>query len=346
MTRSLRRPAVPWRALALLTALALGPAACDVEWGGGWITLEDPSPPTPEAVVEGEAPPAPLPDGPLLYMVGLREDGRATLAPIARITGDSLASLELPSPIDEEYRARFEAAFLRPGAELALVAGGARVGSLIIETGPAAAPADCPSAGVAQAVLPPGAYMPSLGFGVPLDMAPVELGRATPREPVGRMATYGPILAEQLLRADGVARPFLAQRAALEAVPSGDSLRSMAATYLINDTLAAAAPRGEAASLFFLARDEVGRGFVPVWREVRSYRTAEEKQAFAYVDWLELAGARFDFVRLIESEGERLSASRAPSDWRERTSLAERELVWTEDAGCAARGLLSSGEAP
>jgi hypothetical protein len=279
-------------------------------------------------------------------MVGLRKDGRAALTPIARIAGDSLISLELPTPIDEEYRARFDAEFLRAGAELALVAGGARIGSLIIESGPATAAPNCPSVGVAQAVLPPGAFVPSLGFGVVLDLAPVELGRAMPREPVGRMATYGPILAEQLLRADGVARPFLAQRAALEAIPSGDSLRSMAATYLINDTLAASAPRGDAAALFFLARDDRGRGFVPVWKEVRTYRTEEEKQAFVYVDWLELAGTRFDFLRLIEGAGERLSASRAPSDWRERTSLAEREMVWMEEAGCAARGLLSGGEAP
>ncbi len=326
-----------WRRLQLL-ALSLGCVACEVEWGGGRLALEDPSPPEPEPVVEGEAPPPPLPEAPLLYVVRLRPDGRALAAPTARITADSagavgLAALDLPSPIDDEYRQRFAATFFTAGRELALIAGGKRIGSLVLDE-PAGAPPGCLAAAAAQAFLPPGAYVPAIGFGVPLNLAPAAVGRASVRDPTNRMVTFGPVLAEQLLRASGEQRPFLAQRMALEAVAGEDTVAVMAATYLINDSLAIVPPLRDAASLFFLARHEPTRGFVPVWREVRTYRTAEEKEAFAFFDWLELQGVRFDFVRRFDASSERLAASRAPEDWRDRLTLAQRELEWAESSAC------------
>lgn len=339
------RPHAPpgWRSLPLL-AVALACAACEVEWGGGRLALEDPSPPEPEPVVEGEAPPPPLPEAPLLYVVRLRPNGRALVAPTARITSDStgsigLASLDLPSPIDDEYRQRFAHAFFTAGSELAFIGSGKRIGSLVLEE-PANAPAGCLAAAAAQALLPPGAYLPAIGFGVPLDLAPAAVERASPRDPTNRMVTFGPVLAEQLLRASGEVRPFLARRMALEAIASEDTVAAMAATYLINDSLAVGPPAREASSLFFLARYEATRGFVPVWREVRSYRTADEKEAFAYLDWLELQGVRFDFLRGFDGSSERLSASRAPEDWRERLALADRELEWTETSACPVLTLL------
>ncbi len=325
-------PRLPWLALVLACT------ACEVEWGGGRLALEDPSPPEPEPEVEGEAPPPPLPAAPLLYVVRLRPDGRAVVAPTASIASDSagevsLATLDLPSPLDEEYNQRFVDAFFTPGSELALIAGGRRIGSLVLEE-PANVPAGCLTAASAQAFLPPGAHVPSIAFGVPLDLAPAAVGRASIRDPSNRMVTFGPVLAEQLLRAGGEQRPFLAQRMAMEAIAGSDTVATMAATYLINDSLAAGPPLREAASLFFLARHEPTRGFVPVWREVRRYRTAEEKEAFAYVDWLELEGVRFDFLRRYDGSSELLTASRAPEDWRDRLSLARRELEWTEPSTC------------
>ena len=71
------------RFLALLAVLALGLplAACDVEWGGAQIALEDPAPeeeaedtPEEEAVI-------PLPAGPLLYRVQTDDVGTATVVP-------------------------------------------------------------------------------------------------------------------------------------------------------------------------------------------------------------------------------------------------------------------------
>ena len=60
----------------------------------------------------------------------------------------------------------------------------------------------------------------------------------------------------------------------------------------------------------------------------------EEKEAFAYLDWLELQGVRFDFVRRFDASSERLAASRAPEDWRDRLTLAQRELEWAESSAC------------
>ena len=122
----------------------------------------------------------------------------------------------------------------------------------------------------------------------------------------------------------------------LEAAAGEGTTAAMAATYLINDSLAVGPPSGDAASLFFLARYEATRGFVPVWSEVRTYRSGDDKQALAYLDWLELQGTRFDFVRLFDGTGERLSASRAPDGWRESLELTDRELDWTGSSTCPA----------
>ncbi len=325
------------RALALL----LASAACEVQWGGGRLALENPAPPEPEtSAEEGEPAPAPLPEAPLLYLVRLGGAGQGHLAAIARIAGDSLAQLELPTPMPEEFRERFEQAFLPAGRELALVVGGKRIGSVVVGE-PASDRANCLSVASVQALLPPGISVPEISFAVPLALSPVRIGRATDRRPSNPMATFGPVLAEQLLRAEGVARPFLAQRMTLEAVAGPDTLLEMAATYLINDSLAPGPPRGDAASLFFLARRETTRGYLPVWSEVRTYGTAAGKEAFAYLDWLELNGSRFDFVKVVRGSNEGFSASRAPEDWRSRLSLTERRFTWTEPPECPTLELLN-----
>lgn len=322
-------------------ALLVGVAACEVQWGGGRLALEDPSPPEPmPAAEEGEPAPAPLPGRPLLYLARLGGDGRGHLAAITGIDGDSLVPIEFPAPIPGEFRERFEQAFLPAGRELALVVGGRRIGSVVVAE-PASDRANCLSIASVQAIVPPGTSVPRIGFAVPLDLAPTSIGRAVDRAPSNRMVTFGPVLAEQLLRANGVARPFLAQRMALEAVGGPDTLPEMAATYLINDSLAPGPPRGDAASLFFLARREPTRGYLPVWSEVRTYDVAQGKEAFAYLDWLEIAGFRFDFVTAVRGSNEGLSASRAPEDWRSRLSLAERDFVWREPPQCPALELLS-----
>lgn len=305
------------------------------------MALENPAPPEPEtSAEEGEPAPAPLPEAPLLYLVRLGGAGQGHLAAIARIAGDSLAQLELPTPMPEEFRERFEQAFLPAGRELALVVGGKRIGSVVVGE-PASDRANCLSVASVQALLPPGISVPEISFAVPLALSPVRIGRATDRRPSNPMATFGPVLAEQLLRAEGVARPFLAQRMTLEAVAGPDTLLEMAATYLINDSLAPGPPRDNATSLFFLARRETTRGYLPVWSEVRTYGTAAGKEAFAYLDWLELNGSRFDFVKAVRGSNEGLSASRAPEDWRSRLSLTERRFMWTEPPECPTLELLN-----
>lgn len=340
MIRAPSRPAPLAPSVAVLAA-ALATGACEVQWGGGRVALEDPSPPQPEAAgEETEAPPAPLPDAPLLYFARLRTDGAGVVAPIARLGADSVKALDAPRPPTEEYRERFEAAFLQPGTELALVAGGRRIGSLVVGE-PASEHPRCLFVSHVQAILPPGAAVPEAGFALPLELAPERIGRVPGREPTSRMTTFGPVLAEQLLRADGIPRPYLAQRMSLAAVAGPDTALELAATYLINDSLRVGAPQGEAVSLFYLARREPTRGYVPVWREVRAYAEAGNKEAMVYVDWLEAGGTRFDFVNIIGGTEERLSVSRAPPDWRDRMGLAERRFEWVEPAECPAVQALS-----
>ena len=74
---------------------------------------------------------------------------------------------------------------------------------------------------------------------------------------------------------------------------------------------------------------------------MRTYRAADQKEAFAYLDWLEFNGVRFDLVQTFDGTKERLAASRAPEDWRTRLSRAERRFEWTEAPGCPALDLLA-----
>ncbi|UCG76983.1 MAG: hypothetical protein JSV95_06805 [Gemmatimonadota bacterium] len=343
MSRALRRfrskafVHVPWT-LALVAAFS----GCDVQWGGARLALENPAPPAPEpATDQAESPPAPLPDPPLLYLARLQPDGRGFVTAIAGIQVDSLTALRPPRPITDEYRQRFERSFLASGRELALVAGGRRIGGLVIEEPHSPRP-DCLPAARVRAILPPGTAMPDVGFGVPLELAPDRLGEPAAGDATSRMVTFGPVLAEQLLRADGVARPYLAQRVALEAVSGQDTLPEMAATYMINDSLAVGPPRGrEAASLFFIARRDPTRGYVAVWRELRTYGSVETKEAFTWVGWLELSGSRFDFVQRYGGSVEHLVASRAPDAWRDLLTLSEREFEWSESPDCPALLLLA-----
>ncbi len=110
-------------------------SACDnVSWGGVQVGLQGPSvdslPAAAEGPEAGEAPPAPLELGPLLY-AGFREGDSARIQPVAELGSDGLR----PLPAGEEGESlsrRILDARLRPGTELTLFHQGVRIGTLVV----------------------------------------------------------------------------------------------------------------------------------------------------------------------------------------------------------------------
>ncbi|MDX1577838.1 MAG: hypothetical protein R3266_05110 [Gemmatimonadota bacterium] len=317
--------------------LAAATAACRVEWGGGAIALENPAPPpdTTEAEVELEPEQVPLPEGPFLHLVRLGPDGGARVTPLARVAGlpgdASFLAVEMP-PEDPSFRSRFDSAFLAPGTELELLGRGGRLGSLVVENVLPEETADCLSAVRARALVPPGQSLPDWAFaavpglldpGLPRRIAPLEIARS--------MTIAGPVLAERLIGGD---RAFLARRVAMAAVElASDTLPAMAATYLIADSLAVGPPGDDAVSLFFLARFEPAQGYIPIWEEVRRYDAAEEKEAFAYLDWVPFGEGRLDAVWRYGGEALRIALSLSTGEEGPR-------IDWTEPPACPASARL------
>lgn len=334
-------PAAPPRApsRAALPLLALLVAGCDVEWGGASIRLENPAPePEPAAQAatgENEPPPAPLPEGPLLFAVSLDPAGGSARAfPVARLGADGLEPIALPDRWDEAWRARFDSAFLSEGRALELHDGGRRIGSLVLD-GRTRTPRDgCLPVALGRALLPAGSTAPERGFALPSVGTPGEPAAPIRPEVDNRIRTFGPILAEQLMRAGGETRPYLAQRADIRAVAwPGDPEPAMAATYLINDVPEGPPPAGEATSLFFLARFDSERGYVPEWSELRRYGGGAGKEVFLYRGAVDGPTGRIDFVERRDGDTARLAAS---PDVEGR-----RAITWTEDAACPADALLA-----
>lgn len=331
-------------AVALALSVSLPLVACDVEWGGATFAFVNPAPApdpsertTPEAeLIE------PLPDGDLLYLVHLgggaadgMAEGTARALPIARMVDGVPVELGVPERIDDAYRIRFDSAFYASGTELPLHAGGHRVGTLIVGEGAGPAATGCISIATGRVLMLPGADEPEYAFawaGTGAFGAPVDFDLA---DTDSRMRTFGPVLAEDLLRRGGERRPQLAQRVAMRAVPwPGDERPAMAATYLVNDDLGPEPPRNSASSLFFLARFD-GRQYIPEWWEVRRYDGADEREAFVYFGAMGGPAGRVDFATRHDGSVLRLAASvdREGED---------RRIDWIEPAGCSAMSLLGS----
>lgn len=333
-TRDRANAALPMLVAALLLT------GCDVEWGGARMRLEEPALPERDADT-GEATPEPvveLPDGPLLLGVRLDADGEARVAPVARITEGGLSPLETPEDPSSEYRRRFAATFQPPGRTLALRAGGGAVGTLILGEGSAPGNESCPLVSTGRALLPPGTRAPDFAFAVtPGDSLRLPLADPPPAT-VRRNRVFAPILAERLLQEAGVARPFLAARARIDAVRfPGDTIPGMASTYLIGDTLAPVPPTsGNAASLFFLARYDRTEGFIPTWTRIRAYSSPDGKETLAYLGRMELAGSRTYFLRRLTADGQQVVAFREEEP--------SGELWWEEpEEGCRVLDVLEPG---
>ena len=321
--------------MALTPLLALALSGCDVEWGGASVALINPAP-EPEPVAEADDPTEriePLPVGDLLYLVrfggGDGADGRVSAVPIARMEAGTPVELGLPETLSEGYRARFDSAFFSAGSELPLHAGGHRIGTLVLDGGAARGNPACLSVGSGRALLLPDTDPPEFAFAWAGEGAAGRPLTYDLAETDNRMRTFGPVLAENLLRRGGEDRPYLAQRATMRAVPwPGDDRPAMAATYLVNDELDGEAPRNAASSLFFLARFD-GAQYVPEWWEVRRYRGGEGREAFVYFGAIAGPEGRVDFAERHGAGAVRLVASVDLVD-------EDREIDWTEPAGCPA----------
>jgi hypothetical protein len=330
--------------LALVTSLLAFSAGCEIEWGGATVHLEDPSPlPEEPAATEAAAEPVeiPLPEGPLLWAVlSTGNAGESLAMPIARLAEGVPVDLEYPEPPPEGYRERFDAAFAIEGTELVLGATGSRVGSLVLAGPPLVLDAGCPSVVQAQALVLPGAALPAVSFGLGPGLALGAVSAPASAVVDNRIRTFGPVLAEQLLRQGGEDRPFLAQRADLVAVPwPGDQRPAMAATYLINDSVEGPGPTGDATSLFFLARFGPS-GYLADWSEMRTYSgQAGTREIFTWVGSAPLPGGRLDLALRSDGATRRLVAS-VDSD------NPDRGIAWTEGARCPALELLEAPDAP
>lgn len=324
------RAATRTAAAVVLAAAVL--SGCDVGWGGARVELEEPAPP-PRPADDGDAAPIsipPLPRPPLLYVAELDPDGSARAVPAARLGPGGLEPLGWPEEPPDPFLDRFAGTFQSPGAELPLLAEGGRAGTLILGERRSPVNARCPAVSGGRIFLSPGGRVPPWSFArTPADGGELEASSPAPSTN-SRIRTFAPILAERLLRDAGVARPFLARRADLQAVTfPGDTAPGMAATYVINDSLAASPPPGgTSASLFFLARFDRSEGFVPVWTRVRSYSGAAEKEILAWMGWIRTAAGPTHLVRRVTADGFRLAAFRPEGE--------SGELAWIEPAACPA----------
>lgn len=326
-------------AATLLFGLAV--AGCQVEWGGARMALEDPAParePEAEETAEEEAA-IPLPDGPFLYL--LRRDGPtgALVTPVAALPpgGGPPIDLDLPAPWPAEFRARFDSVYLRPGSELALQRWGERIGSVVL--GAARPPADrtCPSVAGGTLLLLPGQSLPEITVALPPTLSPAAPGRAASFEPLRDMTVAAPVIAERLI---GGERAYMAQRVSLQAlrVP-GDTVPAMAATYLIDDSLAVGPPGEDAVSLFFLSVQDPARGYATRWSELRRYGEAADKEALEYLDWARTPNGVLHLLRLYGGSTLRLAAGFSPRGDEEPAS----EVEWREPPSCPALPRLLGG---
>jgi len=322
---------------AFVCAVLVPLTACDVEWGGASFAFVNPAP-VPEPSVETDsgavAVAEPLPEGDLLYLVRLGgADGMAEAVPVARMADAMPADLDLPPSMDAAYRARFDSAFYASDLELPLHAGGHRVGTLILSGETRGGDARCLPVGTGRALLLPDTDPPEFAFAWAGEGAAGSPITYQLSETDNRMRTYGPVLAETLLRRGGENRPYLAQRAAMRPVPwPGDERPAMAATYLVNDQIDGAPPENPASSLFFLARFRDGQ-YVPEWWEVRRYDDGDGKVAFVYFGAIAGPAGRVDFATRHDGVSVRLVASVDPGD-------DDRRIDWTEPLNCPAVGQL------
>lgn len=330
------------RVIAATILIGMIVSGCDVAWGGASIALEKPAPAVDStaAPVEAVEIEEPLPAADLMYLVRFSgANGSVRVLATAALIGGVPTAIDLPPTIDDSYRVRFDSAFHSANRELGLHANGHRIGSIVLDGTTDVADGVCLSIAGGRALLPPGMAAPEVAFAWAGEGSLGSVALHSVPQPDDRMRTFGPVLAENLLRRGGESRPYLAQRVELEAVPwPGDARPAMAATYLVNDDLTRESPANAASSLFVLARFTPAGGYIPDWSEVRRYGNGASREAFTYLGAITTTAGRIDFVTRHGESGTALAAS--------VDAEGEREIDWVEEGACSSRLLAGPGIAP
>jgi hypothetical protein len=266
---------------------------CDnVIWGGADVQIVPPPPPPSAIEIEADATVFAefgLPTGPVLFHLEQGDDG-ARLIPVAEIGAGTVRGLRRPAGVaPEAYENRFRQTVLPLGAQFDVFRRGARVGTFVAQAnGPITAcgvPTVTGNVTVVAAAVDAGEY---LAFRQGL--SPAVRGEFSPPQITGSIRTYASIVAERLILQAGLPRPRSwpgAQRdlQAVEILPGGHP--EMTATYLVGDELAVGPASSEGYSVFYIADYETRRGYMPVYSEVRDYRSTG-KAAPRLVDYVDL----------------------------------------------------------
>lgn len=274
----------------LIVAVAAG---CDnVIWGGADVQIVPPPPPASAIEIESDATVFAefgLPTGPVLFHLVVGEGG-AQLTPVAEIGAESIRGLRRPAGVSPAaFEERFRQTVLPVGAQFDVFRRGTRVGTFVAQAnGPITAcgvPTVMGNATVVAAAVDAGEY---LAFRQGL--APAVRGDFSPPQITGSIRTYSAIVAERLILQSGLPRPRSwpgAQRdlQAIEIMPGGHP--EMVATYLVGDDLGVGAAGSEGYSVFYIADYETRRGYMPVYSEVRDYRSSG-KAATRLIDYVDV----------------------------------------------------------
>lgn len=324
-----RRARAPrWTGLLLAAALAL--AGCELEWGGTEVGFETPATAARadslRTAQAADTLPS-LPEGPILFAARLAPDGRARVAAVARLGPDGPEDLGWRPDASEAWRQAFVDSLQAPGTRLPLYARSARLGTLILEDVQTSGNAACPPVSAGHVLVPPGVGAPSVGFAWPGEDPTPPRAVAAPLS-TSRLRTFGPIMAERLLRQNGVERAFLAQQADLQPISvPGDTAAGLAATYLIADTLAPVpSTSGSSVSLFFVAHFDRTEGYISEWTRVARYDSTGGKDVLVHLETVPRDGGRMVMLRRVQADGERMAAA--------RLDPGGGELVWTGGTEC------------
>lgn len=286
------RRAPAWSVPLLIVTVASG---CDnVVWGGADVQVVPPPPPIsaielePDSRAFGEMG---LPTGPLVFHL-IRTESGSQLVPVGEISGDTLRTLRRPGGVSPEaYESRFRETVLPVGSQFDIFRRGARVGTFVAQQdGPVTAcgvPTAMGSITVVAAAVDEPEY---LAFRQGL--APPARGEFIPLQITGPIRTYASIVAERLILQAGLPRPRSwagAQRDLQPIEIAGGGHPEMATTYLVGDDLSVGQPQPDGYSVFYIADYETQRGYMPVYSEVRDYRTTGKAapRLIDYVNWTE-----------------------------------------------------------
>lgn len=272
-------------------------AGCDnVIWGGADVQIVPPPPPIVAADLEGDstavAEPG-LPTGPLIFHLVDTEGGGSQLIPIAEIASDGLRPVLPPGSVDQAtYEARFRETVIPIGSQFDVFRRGVRVGTFVAQANGPLTQCGVPTV-VGNNTVVAAAVDASEYLAFRQGLAPESRGDFAALQVTGPIRTYSAIVAERLILQAGLPRPRSwtgAERNLQPIDPISGGHPEMAATYLVGDNLGIGAPEPAGYSVFYIADYETQRGYMPVYSEVRDYRSTG-KAAPRLIDYANWDGA-------------------------------------------------------